>query len=185
MQISREFAGAERVFRLSFGAVMDLEEACGRTGIGAIYKGLATHDYRAKWVFEVLRLGLIHGGMPIEEAKVLVRERLDTGGWVACVSIAVDLLISLMEGVADAPQKGADPATAIDQGAVFAALIQLGLSPDQVRAMRFADYVNLLAASGANGTAPPSEAEFEEMMVRFENGEFDAARFGPTGTVAK
>ena len=38
MEIIREFAGRERIFALSFGGVMDLEQARNGEGIGAIYR---------------------------------------------------------------------------------------------------------------------------------------------------
>lgn len=44
-EIITEWAGKERLFRLTFGRVMDLEESCEKQAIGAIFLRITTGQF--------------------------------------------------------------------------------------------------------------------------------------------
>lgn len=164
----REWAGVERAFALDFGLACDLESACGDKGIGGIYVRLATHQYHAREVFQTIRLGLIGGGMPRAEADRLVKTRFDEVPLADSVALAVDLLSALNTGVKEDRTKAAsgDADGAIDLGKVLANFAQVGIAPDAVRAMRYADFVNLMRSIGGDSVQPPTEEEFADMIRR-------------------
>ncbi len=158
------FAGEERAFRLSFGDVLDLEEACGRTGIGAIFHHLATHSYSIREVHAVIRIGLIGGGMPHDEAARLCDDRM-TELLVVHHELAMNILLALMSGIdTDETQPAGDPERPYDAGAIFAALLKLGVAPEQVRGMSYADFAATMRAMGGAKAQPPSESEFKDML---------------------
>ena len=169
MDIRREFAGAERVFRLRLGEIMDIEEACGKRGLGAIYLRLCRHDWSIVELRHVLRIPLAAGGLEAGEANRLVDERISGGQLVKLHGLALDLLISVMESVEpeeDAP-KG-DPGRTMDAGQIFAGFARMGISPEEVRAIRYADFVLMARAMGGPDVKPPTEAEFNAMLARYE-----------------
>jgi len=163
--VHREWGGVERAFALDFGLACDLEEACGKVGIGALYVRLATHQHFARDVYHTIRLGLVGGGMPRAEADRLVALRFSEVGWALSVSVAVDLLSAMNEGIVPGPG-GGDPATPMDMGKVLANFAQAGIGPDVVRAMRYADFINLMRSLGGKDVAPPTEEEFADMIRR-------------------
>lgn len=166
--ILREWAGTPRPFALKFGQQMDLEEACGKVGFGAIYLRIGAHQYFSNDVYHIIRLGLIGGGMSAVEAERLTKDRFDLVPMSGRVELALDILLSVMEGISptDDVDTG-DPAKPMDTGAIFASLINVGMSPDQVRSMRYADFVNMTRSMSGKGPAAPSEDEFAEMLQRF------------------
>ena len=165
-----EWGGAERRFALSFGGLLDLEEACGKIGIGEIYLRLGQHRYFARDVYHTIRLGLIGGGMPPSEADRLMKDRFDATPLVKGVEMALEILIAVMAGVEpDRTKAAGDPSQPHDVGEVLASFIKAGLSPDQVRAMRYDDLVRMSRALGGNTVQPPTEQEFADMVARLES----------------
>jgi hypothetical protein len=75
--LTAELGGEDRQFALYLGQWEELQEI---TNCGPIilYQKLATWDFRAKWLREIIRLGLIGGGMKPAEAKRLVERYVDT-----------------------------------------------------------------------------------------------------------
>jgi hypothetical protein len=169
MDVQREFAGAERMFRLRLGEIMDIEEACGKLGLGAIYLRLCRHEWSIREVRHILRIALAGGGLPAAEATRLVDERLDAGQLVKLHGLALDLLISVMESVEpeEAAPKG-DPGRTMDVGEIFAGFARMGIPPEEVRAIRYADFVLMARAMGGPDVKPPSEDEFKAMLARYE-----------------
>lgn len=162
----REWGGVEQKFCLDLGLVMDLEQACGNSGIGAIYLRLASHQHFARDVYQVLRMGLIGGGMPRDEVDRLLKLRFSEVPLADSLAIAVDIVAALNEGVDEKRASGGgDGAVPMDLGKIFAGFVQVGIGPDQVRQMRYADFVNLTRAIGGD-VAPPSEEEFDDMIRR-------------------
>ena len=169
MDIRREFAGVERVFRLRLGEIMDIEEACGKSGLGAIYLRLCKHEWSIRDLRHILRLSLTGGGMDSGEATRLVDERIGAGQLVQLHALALDLLVSVMETVT--PEDGApkgDPDRPIDAGEIFAGFARMGVPPEQVRAIRFDDFVLMVRAMGGKDAKPPTEDEFKGMLARYE-----------------
>ena len=164
-----EWAGAQRPFRLRFGDVLDLEEACGKVGIGALYLRMGSHQYFAKDVFETIRLGLIGGGMPPSEARSLVQERFEHVPMADSLNLAMSILVNMMAGIEpdEAKAKG-DPAEPHDTGAILASFVKIGIPPESIRAMSYADFVNMARAMGGKDVQPPSEDEFLDMVAKLE-----------------
>ena len=88
-EVILDWAGEPRVFRLNFGNILDLEQACGRVGIGEIYLKLGTHNYFANYVYHTIRQGLLGGGMRAEEADKLLQERFMHAPMVANFELAL------------------------------------------------------------------------------------------------
>lgn len=164
-----EWAGAERPFNLRFGDVLDLEEACGKVGIGAIYLRLGRSEYYAKDVYETILRGLIGGGMAPSEARRLMVDRFDHVPLVQSVELALDILISMMAGIGPDETRGkGDPAEPHDVGTILSSFIKIGIAPEHIRAMTYADFVNMARAMGGKDVQPPSEDEFLDMLARVE-----------------
>lgn len=162
-----EWGGAERRLALTYGGLLDLEEACGKVGIGEIYLRLGQHRYRAGDVYHTIRLGLIGGGLTSQEAKRLLDERFDVMPLIQSVEVALDLLISVMAGIEpDETKAPGDPAEPYDVGAILASFAKLGIPAESVRAMSYRDFVLMCRAFGGDTVQPPSEAEFEDMIAR-------------------
>lgn len=170
-QFTTEFAGLERTFRFRTGEFFDVEEASGAP-IGTLYKRLATSDFYAGDVQHVLRIGLVGGGMAASEADRLVRSQMDVKPLFALAGIAQDVILAAMTGIPEAPAKDGDGEDRpFDKGSFFASLIKLGVTPDQLRAMRYADFIALVRAANSDKTEPPSENEFLEMVRDWEDGQ--------------
>lgn len=171
MELVREWAGSPRLFRLDYGRVCDLEEACDKTGIGAIYMRLGSSQYQAKYVYHTIRLALVGGGMSALDAEVLMRERFDQRPYFENAEVALDILITLMSGI-EPPKDGepaGDPAEPNAFAQAAAAFVKAGIPPESVRAMRYDDLVaivRVLRADGKETADAPTEDEFIDMIMR-------------------
>jgi hypothetical protein len=168
-EILAEWGGEQRRLALTFGNLMDIEEACGKVGIGEIYTRLGSHRYFARDVYHVIRQGLIGGGLKGAEADRLMQDRFSATPMVTNVEIAMELLITVMAGIdADEDAKPGDPSKPFDVGGIFAAFVKMGIPTQAVRDMELADFVRLCRGLSSDGTKAPTEAEFEEMIERLE-----------------
>lgn len=165
-----DFAGAERAFRLRFGEIVDIEQACGKVGVGAIYQRLATTTYFANDVKQILLRALVGGGLTVRDATALVEQQLDAKPLAQLGALAQDIILALMTGIdPEEEQSSGDPSRRLDAGRLFHQLVQLGLSPQQVREMRYDDFVALMRAAGNDGVSAPSEEEFEGMLASWRS----------------
>ena len=169
MEHFAHWAGEERRFALRFGHLLDLEEACGKVGIGEIYLRLGQHRYFARDVYNIIRMGLIGGGTPPSEAKRLVDERFDFVPMVERVELAISILVAVMAGIpADETKAPGDPKKPHDAGAIFASFAKANIPPEDVRAIGYRDFVLMMRAMGGSSVQPPSEEEFADMVARYE-----------------
>ncbi|MCH2096731.1 MAG: gene transfer agent family protein [Rhodobacteraceae bacterium] len=168
VEIVRFFAGENRLFRCVTGTIWDIEEASGKTGIGALYLRLASHQYFAKDVMTIVRLALVEGGMDPVEAERLVQERAAMG-LLKMQELALDILMAIMEGIEedDTPAEG-DPERPYDVGAILHSFVQAGIAPESVRSMSYADFVGIMRATGRKDVDAPSEEDFEAMVKDYE-----------------
>ena len=123
--VSLQFGGAEYSFRIAFGQWRELQESVNkpRIEIGepplgpmgllrAMLDGNAwPHDVR-----EVIRLGLIGGGMKSDRALVLVKRHVEIGSYFVNMPTARTILQTAMFGPPD-DQVGKDPAPAAESTA--------------------------------------------------------------------
>ena len=168
IEIIRFFAGKNRLFRIDPGAIFDIEEACDKVGIAAIYTRLATNHYTAKEVSAVVKLAMICGGENPVEADQLVRDRM-AGEMLFLHTLAVDLILKVWDNVQDDELSApSDPEQPHDVAAIMHSFMQAGISPEQVRRMPYADLVGILRVAAGKDVQPPSETEFLEMVEQFE-----------------
>ncbi|MGQ3486120.1 gene transfer agent family protein [Roseovarius pacificus] len=168
-----EWAGKERLFRLNFGAVMDLEEACGKEAIGSIFLKVSSGRFSATHLRETLRIALICGGENKVEAKRLIEAHFDLYPYLDNAALVGDILIALMTGVEEGTEvsgENGDPEP-IRFSEVSQICRTFNLSPLDLRKMTYADFINMVAgfnASGPKKAEPPTEEEFEEILARYE-----------------
>lgn len=167
-----EWAGKERLFRLSFGNVLALEEACSEAAIGAIFQRLSSGTFRAAEVYHTLRLALIGGGLPTLDAKQLMEKHFDHTPLLENAALAGDILIALMTGVeSDEAHNEGDPEP-IKFSEISQVCRTFHVSPDELRAMSYADVVNMIrgfnAANSDKTVEPITEEEFRDILARYE-----------------
>jgi hypothetical protein len=180
MEIVREWAGRERLFRLTFGSVLDLEQAIGE-GVGHVFMRLSGGRFHAADIYHVLRLGLIGGGMGILDAKRLLDNHFDNrpGGYMENASVAGEIIAALMVGIEDvAPTERSDVPSPHKFSQVSQICAVFNMSPADLRAMRYADFVNMVkgynAASEGKRQAPHlTEDEFQAILDKYEPQEGD------------
>lgn len=172
-ELITEWAGKERLFRLNFGDVMSLEEACGGQGIGAIYIRLQTGEFTVSDVWNTIRLGLIGGGEGVLDAKRLLTKYFDTIGYLTQAQIAVDIIHTIMTGLE--PNKGEseehDPAEPYKFSEVSQICRVFNMSPSDLRSLPYADFVNMMRGyQAATNKEPefPTEEEFMDILDRYE-----------------
>lgn len=166
--IERDFAGELRVFMFLTGDFIDVEESTG-AAIGTLYKRIATHDYYVSDVVNILVRGLVGGGMSPDKARALVRRQIDHKPLETIYAIASDVFLEALTGL---PQNEGENVDAQDDsvmavGSLFRSMAQLGIPPQDVRDMRLDDLMKTLMAGKPDKTAPPSEAEFDELIARY------------------
>lgn len=172
-EVIRYWAGRERTFRLSLGEIMDLEEALSKQAIGVTFQKLASGQFSVMDVHETVRIGLIGGGESVIEAKRLMGSHFEGQPLTESAGIALDILIGVMTGVeqSDNAEKIEEP-----QPLKFSEVSQIcrvfHMSPQDVRGMRYADYVNMMRGFNASQPDQPiehiSEGEFLDILERFE-----------------
>ena len=169
--VIREWAGVERLFRLNFGGVMDLEEACGKQALGAIFLRLSTGQFFANEVYQIIRLALIGGGTDQLETKQLLDKHFDANPFMENASLASDILVTLMVGV----EKTEGGAESDPDPFKFSEVSQVcrvfNMSPQDLRDMSYADFSNMMRGynSGAEQKAEHvTEDEFNEILSKYE-----------------
>lgn len=94
----RQFFGdAEHDFHLTPALVMELERRAG-SGIGALYKRFLASDFGFAELTEIIRLGLIGGGMDPKDASQLVSLYSQTMTVVSLFLTAMPVMDALMTG---------------------------------------------------------------------------------------
>tara|TARA_R110002049_G_scaffold23545_10_gene83646 strand:- start:37781 stop:38323 length:543 start_codon:yes stop_codon:yes gene_type:complete len=171
-ELIADWAGKERLFRLSFGAILDLEEICGKDAIGAIFLRVSAGKFKVSDIYHILRLALIGGGMSAVEVKQLMDLRFDTIPYMEHSALAGDILIAVMSGV----ERDEEDATNGDPTPwKFSEVSQIcrvfNMSPIDVRDMQYADFINMVKGYNATSNqkaSPPTEEEFEAILAKYE-----------------
>ncbi|ETX26599.1 gene transfer agent family protein [Roseivivax isoporae] len=170
-EVYADWAGRERLFRLDFGRVMEIEEACGKEAIGAIYLRLSSGKFFANEVYQIIRIALIGGGENKVEAKHLMERHFDRTTYMENAALAGDILIALMTGIEEDPTRETGEPEPIRFSEVSQICRVFHMSPEELRRLTYADFVNLVKGLNASGTRraePPTEAEFEEILAKYE-----------------
>lgn len=102
--INFAWATGDHVFRLRIGHLRELQDHCD-AGPMQIFDRLASRSWRVDDVREVLRLGLIGGGMKPLEALVLTKRYVDEYGHslIENATAAQNVLLAALVGVRDDP----------------------------------------------------------------------------------
>lgn len=177
MQIILEWAGRERVFALRFGEVLALEQACGDgkapEAIGAIFQRVSTGRFRAADLFHILKQGLIGGGMGVLQADKLMRDHFDTQPYLQTATVAGEIMLGLMSGIE--PSEGAAGDASSPEPYRFSEVSQIcrvfNMSPADLKAMPYADFVNMLRGFNAGSQKKAdmiSEEEFADLLAKYE-----------------
>jgi hypothetical protein len=174
-ELVQEWAGRERVFALSFGGVMDLEQACGDgktpAAVGLIFQRLTRGLFTVSDIYHTIRLALIGGGMPLAEATGLVKRHFDTRPYVENAGLAIDILSAVMVGIEPSKDEGVSEPEAFKFSEVSQICQTFNMSPLDLRTMRFADFVNLVRGFNAASSKKAqflTEEEFDEILAKYE-----------------
>lgn len=142
------FAGEDRQFDLPLHVLQDLEEACGAP-IGKIYLSVAQTQFYAKHLYNIIRFGLIGGGMAAVEAKRLIDARFDTTPFMKHHSLCMAILLDLFEGVEG--DGGTGEPEMLNLGAFKAAFVKAGVDPSFIDKMTLRQFSQFAAAMKGNG----------------------------------
>jgi hypothetical protein len=105
-RISYPFGDDEHTFRLAIGQLIELEEKRD-AGAPLILNRLLSATWFVSDVREVIRLGLIGGGMPATDAIRLVKRYVeDVPSWQENALLATAVLGAALQGVEDEPAPG-------------------------------------------------------------------------------
>ena len=172
------FAGRLRTFRLALDEIEELEAACAVSAF-AVLRGLVTRGeaFRLRQVVEVVRLGLIGGGMAAWRAATLARDVVTARAPDAAVGLALAILVSALarvhggdsDGVADrGGPSGAGPErldfAVIRGNAVMMNIQDVGaLSLGQWSAI--ARQWNKAHGKGSDPSNAPSDDEFDAAVL--------------------
>ena len=166
--VFREWGGVEQAFALDLGRIRELEDACGKTGVGAIFLRLGRHEHTVDDIYHTLRLGLIGGGMSQIEARRVMTRHFDTTPYELSASVALDVLTALYAGIDAVEGETGDPAEPLPFGEIGANFLKAGVSPDILNRMDYADFVQIMRAL-RDDVQPPSEDEYIQMLERLNN----------------
>lgn len=101
------FGDDAKPFRLTIGGAESIEESCG-VGIPVILRRLASQECRTKEIREVIRHGLIGGGMTRERAAVELQKHAEDA-LANHIPLALIILSRFWLGVEDDPPPKSKP----------------------------------------------------------------------------
>lgn len=181
MELVREWAGKERLFSLSFGGVLDLEQACGDVGLGEIFVRVASGRFRVGEVYHIIRLALIGGGMSKIDAKRLMGTHFDARPYIENNMLAAEILEALMVGIEPSEKQVEDVPPAHKFSEVSQICRIFNISPVELRAMRFADFANMVKGYAAGTKTRPDHITEEEFLDILNKYEPEAVQDGAIG----
>jgi Phage tail tube protein, GTA-gp10 len=101
-KIKLDWVGGAHQFVLDLGGLRALQDACN-AGPQEVLMRLINQTWRVDDLIEVIRHGLIGGGMAREDATALVLRMIDLHGLLKLVAVATFVLTSALVGEADDP----------------------------------------------------------------------------------
>jgi len=110
----------EHTYRLAIKQLEELEEKTKSTPL-EVFDRLNGRRWHVSDVYQVLRLGLIGGGMPVAEAAAFVTRHLDEWSLIESAGIALSVMVAALVGdpgdpvgkeeAGEAPSASASPAS--------------------------------------------------------------------------
>jgi len=107
-EVMLEFGDGEYLFKLPLKMIAELQDKCGKVGIGTIYRRVLTGDFHGEDLIETVRCGLIGGGVPGPDARKLIDRYCDAWPLEIWHQHAMAILTACVQGYAGdaAPKKG-------------------------------------------------------------------------------
>jgi hypothetical protein len=174
--ITEPFADADYVFRMAWGEVVQLQELrdCGPY---VVLDRLVTGRWLIQDIREVVRLGLIGGGLKPVEAVKLVRQYIEARPVVESLELATRILQAALVGAPEEPVgtvAGKDtekiddlPNGKLRFAKIYGAGAAMGFTPQQVDQMTvwqfFAAVDGFVKANGGAADSTLSETEKDEI----------------------
>jgi len=104
-EVTLFFGDSDHKFAMRIGELMELDQKF-ELGPLVMFKGLSEGTWRAPWVREIIRIGLIGGGMIPSRASDLVKRYVDeVPDWMSNSMLAMTVLGASLNGF-DAEQPG-------------------------------------------------------------------------------
>ena len=103
IEISAFFGDGEHPFRLTDAMIGELERVTGH-GVGALYKRVIAQDFAANDLAEIIRLGLIGGGMAPQQARQLTDTYAVNRPFSETFPLALDVLDARWSGTPSSDQ---------------------------------------------------------------------------------
>lgn len=95
--ITLEWGGDERTFRLPWGQLIELQENLD-AGPSYIMEQLWTGNWKVQYISQIIRLGLIGGGMDPSSAQKLVKNYVESRPPLENLSFAQGILAIALQG---------------------------------------------------------------------------------------
>jgi hypothetical protein len=114
--VTFQWADGMHTFDLKLGQLRELEEKC-KAGFPVVLERLLSKTFHADDIKEVLRLGLIGGGMPASKAWLLVTRYYDDKPKFAHLNAAVAVLAASCHGIEDSLEDKPNPRRAKSKAA--------------------------------------------------------------------
>ena len=102
------FGDGDYLFRLPLKWLAELEAKCD-AGIGTIYARVLTFQHTSKDVVEIIRCGLIGGGMDPSKARRLIETYIDGFPLEEAHQLAIDVVVGCVHGYSSDAEE-AEPA---------------------------------------------------------------------------
>ncbi len=109
--LTREWADGTYTFRLAWGCWKEINEKCG-IGPAELLDRLLNRKWRADDLAEVIRLGLIGGGMAPVDALRMVRSYVHERPLLESVSISLEIVSASLFGPADGEKRAGEAVVA-------------------------------------------------------------------------
>lgn len=109
--ITLPFADGPKVFRLAWGELVKLQEACD-AGPYVVYQRLMLGNWKIGDISNTIRLGLIGGGLTPDKALGFVRDYVETRPPLESLPLAQGILGTALQGAPDEPPGEHDGETA-------------------------------------------------------------------------
>lgn len=106
--VTLPWADSDHTFRLAWGAWAEIQEKCN-CGPAELLDRILSRRWRANDLFEVIRLGLIGGGMPATEALIKARRYVQDRPLLESVPVAIQIVTAALLGPQDDAVQAGEP----------------------------------------------------------------------------
>lgn len=73
LNITQFYGEKDQCFKLDLGGIRALQSKLNNNGFGVIMKRVATQEWTVDDIYEVIRFGLVGGGMALQDADTLLK----------------------------------------------------------------------------------------------------------------